>query len=45
MDLSNILVDEVNASKSGVLDGNEEGDDRSMKERLDVAEEDDPFWS
>jgi len=46
MDLSNILIDEINASKSESADYDDESDDgRSMKERLDLEKEDDPFWS
>ena len=44
MDLSNILLDEVNASKTEISD-TDESDGRSMKERLDLEKEDDPFWS
>eukprot|EP01082_Thalassiosira_pseudonana_P008338 g7537.t1 g7537 contig24:847294-848130(+) len=47
MDLSDVLVDEINAAKAAAnnpLDG-DEGDERSMKERLDVEKEEDPFWS
>ena len=44
MDLSSILLDEVNASKSEISD-TDESDGRSMKERLDLEKEDDPFWS
>ena len=40
MDISGWLVDE--SGGAGVLDGD---DDRSMRERLDVEEEVDPFWS
>jgi hypothetical protein len=42
MDLSNILIDEINAQNSEI--GSEE-DGKSMKERLDVEKENDPFWS
>ena len=42
MDLSKILVDEINAQNAEI--GTEE-DGRSMKERLDLEKEDDPFWS
>lgn len=44
MDLSNILLDEINAKSEDM----EEGDDdegKSLKERLDLEKEDDPFWS
>lgn len=47
MDLSDVLVDEINAAKAAAnnpLDG-DEGDERSMKERLDVEKKEDPFWS
>lgn len=44
MDLSNILLDEINASKT-VISDSDESDGRSMKERLDLEKEDDPFWS
>ena len=37
MDLSDVLVDEMNVLEG--LDG------ESMKERLDVEKEVDPFWS
>jgi len=44
MDLSDVLVDEMGAR--GVLDGgNDEDVELSMKERLDVEKEIDPFWS
>lgn len=42
MDLSNILIDEINA-QSSEISGEEDG--RTMKERLDLEKEEDPFWS
>ena len=51
MDLSDVLVDEAMGSGSGevlALDGDDEDDEEdglSMKERLDVEKEIDPFWS
>lgn len=53
MDLSDVLLDEGmmnkvgNALEVGLGDGNEEegGEGPSMKERLDVEKEIDPFWS
>mmetsp|Transcript_16988 Transcript_16988/g.35731 ORF Transcript_16988/g.35731 Transcript_16988/m.35731 type:complete len:265 (-) Transcript_16988:21-815(-) len=44
MDLSSVLVDEMGVDS--VLEGGDAEDDGlSMKERLDVEKEDDPFWS
>ena len=42
MDISGWLVDESGGVGAGALEG---GDGRSMRERLDVEEEADPFWS
>lgn len=43
MDLTDVLVDEMTGLT--LEEGNGEGDGLSMKERLDVEAEDDPFWS
>lgn len=43
MDLSNILLDQINA-KSEIEDSDDSGG-KSLKERLDLEKEDDPFWS
>lgn len=45
MDLSGILIDEIIASKSASIDGDGVTDERSIKERLDLEKEADPFWS
>lgn len=52
MDLSDVLLDEINKSLTNAensgpsIDFSEsDKDERSMKERLDLSEEDDPFWS
>lgn len=49
MDLAGMLVDETTGLTAGegkaALEGGEDGDGLSMKERLDVEAEDDPFWS
>lgn len=48
LDLSDVLVDEVNSNQNKMMmieEGAEEGDERSMRERLDVEKEEDPFWS
>ena len=51
MDLSDVLLDEIN--KSLIAESSDmtndarkiDEDERSMKERLELSEEDDPFWS
>lgn len=46
MDLSDVLVDEMGVVGGAALSGDDaEGDGLSMKERLDVEKESDPFWS
>ena len=53
LDLSDVLVDEVNGGVNAVNGGEEhnENDDEeeekemSMRERLDVEKKEDPFWS
>lgn len=42
MNLSEILIDEINAQNAEI---SSEEDGRSMKEKLDLEKEDDPFWS
>ncbi|KAL7482430.1 hypothetical protein ACHAW6_008103 [Cyclotella cf. meneghiniana] len=52
MDLSDVLLDEINKSSTNAENSDpsiefseSEKDERSMKERLELSEEDDPFWS
>lgn len=51
MDLSDVLLDEINKSSTNAENSDpsiefseSEKDERSMKERLELSE-DDPFWS
>mmetsp|Transcript_20615 Transcript_20615/g.44782 ORF Transcript_20615/g.44782 Transcript_20615/m.44782 type:complete len:258 (+) Transcript_20615:165-938(+) len=44
MDVSDVLVDEITGLSNGALEEGGESE-LSMKERLDVEKEDDPFWS
>lgn len=49
LDLSDVLVDELNGPKSsstvGILEEEEDEEEMTMRERLDVEKEEDPFWS
>lgn len=46
LDLSDVLLDEVNGNGGvGSSVGGEDEEEMSMRERLDVEKEEDPFWS